>query len=50
MKAREERGKRFFEGLWTPAAAKANLEYNFKYSPDLCKTTHLPRPCIKTSD
>ncbi|EME42326.1 hypothetical protein DOTSEDRAFT_25943 [Dothistroma septosporum NZE10] len=31
----ETRGKRFFDNLWSPEAAKENLDFNFKYSPDL---------------
>ncbi|PYI05106.1 hypothetical protein BO78DRAFT_419964 [Aspergillus sclerotiicarbonarius CBS 121057] len=32
---RRERGRRHFDILWTPAAAQANREKNFKYQPDL---------------
>ncbi|KAK4497789.1 hypothetical protein PRZ48_010443 [Zasmidium cellare] len=32
---RKEKGRRFFEKLWTPGAAQENLDFNKKYSPDL---------------
>lgn len=32
---RQARGRRHFDILWTPAAAQANREKNFKYQPDL---------------
>ncbi|QKX62823.1 uncharacterized protein TRUGW13939_09988 [Talaromyces rugulosus] len=32
---RRDRGRRHFEILWTPAAAQANRENNFKYQTDL---------------
>ncbi|EKG11929.1 hypothetical protein MPH_10973 [Macrophomina phaseolina MS6] len=41
-KAREERGRRYFDVIWTPAAAQANREKNLKYHPDLGKKKDLP--------
>ncbi|KAJ5627315.1 hypothetical protein N7528_004742 [Penicillium herquei] len=32
---RRDRGRQHFDILWTPAAAQANREKNFKYQPDL---------------
>lgn len=33
---RQERARAYFDTLWTPTAAQANREKNFKYQPDLC--------------
>lgn len=33
---RQERARAYFDTLWTPDAAQANREKNFKYHPDLC--------------
>lgn len=32
---REAKGQKFFGNLWGSGAAQANLEFNFKYCPDL---------------
>ncbi|KAL4960226.1 uncharacterized protein BDV14DRAFT_193103 [Aspergillus stella-maris] len=35
LSIRRERARTYFDTLWTPAAAQANREKNFKYQPDL---------------
>lgn len=39
---RQERARKYFDILWTPLAAQANRDKNFKYQPDLCKSNSLP--------
>lgn len=34
---RQQRARKYFDTLWTPAAAQANRNKNFKYHPDLCE-------------
>ncbi|KAF9892297.1 hypothetical protein FE257_002074 [Aspergillus nanangensis] len=35
IEERQTRARKYFDTLWTPAAAQANREKNFKYQPDL---------------
>ncbi|KAL3440799.1 hypothetical protein BJX65DRAFT_300216 [Aspergillus insuetus] len=35
VSVRQDRARAYFDTLWTPAAAQANREKNFKYQPDL---------------
>lgn len=36
---REKKGREYFDTIWTPAAAQANRDKNFKYQKDLCKSS-----------
>lgn len=49
LKAREAKGKAYFDALWTPEAAQKNRELLQKYHPDMCKHPYYLSPKITAS-